>query len=88
MQVVSGSNTFIFLLNTDNMHAGSSVEYSGNGQFYRIPNVCNYDYSNQKWSRKNICSKGDTLQVYIKPTYSSLSFIGKEVVMKITLLDL
>ena len=88
VQVVSGSNTFIFLLNTDNMHAGSSVEYSGNGQFYRIPNVCNYDYSNQKWSRKNICSKGDTLQVYIKPTYSSLSFIGKEVVMKITLLDL
>lgn len=88
VQVVSGSNTFIFLLNTDNMYSGSTVESSGNGQFYRISNVCNYDYNNQKWSRKNICSKGDTLQVYIKPTYSNLSFIGKEVVMKITLLDL
>lgn len=88
VQVVSGGNTFIFLLNTDGMYSGSTVESSGNGQFYRIPNVCNYDYNNQKWSRKNTCSKGDTLQVYIKPTYSNLSFIGKEVVMKVTLLDL
>lgn len=88
VQVVSGGNTFIFLLNTDGMYKGSTVESSGNGQFYRIPNVCNYDYNNQKWSRKNICSKGDTLQVYIKPTHSKLSFIGKEVVMKVTLLDL
>lgn len=88
VQVISGGNTFIFLLNTDDMYSGSTVEYSGNGQFYRIPNVCNYDYNNQKWSRKNTCSKGDTLQVYIKPAYSNLSFIGKEVVMKVTLLDL
>lgn len=88
VQVISGGNTFIFLLNTDGMYSGSTVESSGNGQFYRIPNVCNYDYNNQKWSRKNTCSKGDTLQVYIKPTYSNLSFIGKEVVMKVTLLDL
>lgn len=88
VQVISGGNTFIFLLNTDDMYSGSTVESSGNGQFYRIPNVCNYDYNNQKWSRKNTCSKGDTLQVYIKPTYSNLSFIGKEVVMKVTLLDL
>ena len=88
VQVVSGGNTFIFLLNTDDMYSGSTVESSGNGQFYRIPNVCNYDYNNQKWSRKNTCSKGDTLQVYIKPTYSNLSFVGKEVVVKVTLLDL